>query len=455
MEKLPGEVLDLIIGELSDSWEQCDLYGARLVCQTWNQFAIRLLFSTVTFYTNDESMSNDFRSWNRLMDLQSVKNTVQRVIIQTCPRRSHQHEVWKLWEERGQWPAFRSAINRIAELGNLTALEIHFNPPWGEGPSARRFAMEAVYQALKQREERASRDGSVKLVSIQELRLENLQNIDPPDALGNGLLKGIKRLHLNILGNRLIRYTSYGDISASDYRVTERLKFDDILRNKILVPVMNQLVELNISSHYEWGLLPSRFNGNGLMFPNLRTLILSDFYIGHYDQLDWVFDQKTLTCLRLQHCHVVTHFRFQFHNHLVWNVDINDWATFDGEPWFAGESGSNFFSFNLRWNTIFDNIRESLPNLTDFGTTWRIERDPCADAYSVPSMYNMTGRYMVFDDESVPGGFTTYFGDPRENDKINSESPWSQELFSYEKDASALHSLLQTVHDRRRRVRYF
>jgi hypothetical protein len=395
------------------------------------------------------------------MDLQTVQNTTQRVIIETCPPylRKDQNTRWDLWEEDGQWPAFTTAIHRIIDLDYLQAIEVHFSfwcrgveSPYDdyylgnndrEMPSARAFVLEAVYDALKQREGRRLENNDSKIAPVRELKLEKFQNTDPPKVLVNGLLKNIERLSIRILDEE-----NLGE-AFGDFELVERFNFDSVLRNTLLMPVMDQLAELSLSAQYEWGLLPSRFEGKGLIFPNLKKLSLGDFLIGHYDQLDWVIDQKTLTCLRRHDCQIVTHFHFVESNVEDWGVDIEDWERFDGEPWFAWYPNSEFYTFSLRWNTIFETIRKGLPKLINFGATWRNDLDPFANIYYAGSRESMRARYIAFDAGNLPTPFVGESRNGEENDENDPESPWNSGDFAYEIDARALNTLIKATYARR------
>lgn len=466
MEKVPSEVLDLIISELVDGWTVDDICRARLVCRSWNQHAIKHLFGTVTLYNRNKTIENDFQSWNHLMSLQVVKDNAHRVIIETCPpslRKGHLR--WDLWEEEGRWPEFTSAIDRIIDLDHLKAIEVRFSSYCRgfdesaaayyrgnddrEMRSARAAALKTIYKAVKQREERSLQDGT-EITPIRELNLDNLQNTHPPEELVNGLFKDVERLHIRILDEQ-----NEGE-DLGDFELAERFDFDHILEHEILVPVIDQLVELNLSSHYEWGLLPARFNGNDLKFPNLKTLRLGNFVIGYFDQLEWIFDQKSLTCLRLHECQIVTHFHFLESTVREWEIDTSDWEQFDGGPWFIDHpyTDSEFWTFDLKWNNVFYQIRKSLPKLTEFGVTWGYSYDWFSDMHCAPPSDVMTSRYTTFDMSAMPWPFTAEFGEGFRNDEDGQESSLEFHDRTYGEDARALNDLLQATFERRRQPRY-
>ncbi|CEI70649.1 hypothetical protein FVEN_g864 [Fusarium venenatum] len=456
MEQAPGEILDLIIGQLFDYWHKKDLYQARLVCRRWNQHAIRHFFSTVTLFNKLNTIENDFQSWNNLMGLQTAKDNVRHVVIEICSRdigRRH-HPGWDLWEEQGEWPAFTSAVDRIINLDHLQTIGIEFcfsemictfGPSYEEMRSARKAALEAICRSVKQREERRFHGYMAKISPISELRLENLQNTDPAEVLANGLFKDIRRLEIEFVIEPNPWQEGSGGLAPLD-----RFDFNRILEYTMLSPVVDQLVELDLSSIVGWGLFPSPFSGKSLLFPNLKRLYLRDFLIGRYDQLDWVLNQKNLSCLRLRNCWIVTHFHLRESVLDLWTVNTDDWERFDGGPWLANYSddeddNSHFYRFNLRWKTLFENIREGLPNLTAFSAAWTTDHIP----YTAPSTKDMKSRYMSLGELDADCGFHRIFGDKLQNDN-DPESPWNLDDSNFKMDARALAALLQATIERRK-----
>ncbi|KAJ4012409.1 hypothetical protein NW752_008092 [Fusarium irregulare] len=446
MDKVPNEVLDLILSHLTAHRKKHDLYQARLVARRWNHLAIKHIFSTIGLYHNSVPAPKQFQSWHKLLGQKSIRDTVQRVIIHTWPDGVRKDEGpfhcdWDKWEWDGEWPEFTSAIDRIIELDHLKALEIHFShmcrgeeSHWHEGagasedremPGERKAALEAIYKAVKQREARSNAS------PIRELRLNHLQNMDPPDVLVNGLLKGIERLDLNIVEEENVF------LNSDDFEMPEKFKWDGILRNKILAPIADQLVELSIGAQYEWGLLPARFKGKGLLFPKLKKLRLDLYAIGHYDQMDWVLDQKSLTRLHLEHCQIVTHLHFSDQEE-EWDISTDDWESSNEDPWFRSLA-TNYYTFDLRWNTIFDKFRKGLPELTEFRVGWALIGESKGD---------FSRRYLNFSTD----GFPVPFMQEEEYDRVKEckYGPWDVADDAYDMDVAALEALKKTVYERRK-----
>ncbi|KAJ4138721.1 hypothetical protein NW768_002584 [Fusarium equiseti] len=451
MEKVPNEVLDLILSHLTAHRKNDDLYHARLVNRRWNQLAIKHTFSTITLHNSSNTAPEGFQSWHKLLGQQSVRATAQRVIIHTWPDNTRKDEGpfccdWDKWEYDGEWPEFTSAVDRIIELDHLQTLEIHFSDMcrgeeshWNEYggtandremPGERKAALEAVYKAVKEREARGRQENGVKVSPIRELRVNRLQNIHPPDVLMNGLLKGIERFHLNVVDEQ----NSF--LNFHDFEMPEKLEFDGILRNKILAPIADQLVELSIGAQYEWGILPARFEGKGLEFPKLKKLKLDFYAIGYYDQMDWVIAQKSLTSLHLDNCQIVTHLHFTGEDE-EWDIPTDDWKQSNDDPFLL--EGARNYTFDLRWNTIFDKISHGLPKLTEFRATW---------TDLTGSKEDFSRRYISFSSSNFPVPFAEVELESRINEW--KDGPWNVDITACEIDVAALEALKKTVYERRK-----
>ncbi|GKU09607.1 unnamed protein product [Fusarium langsethiae] len=284
MEKVSNEVLGLIIGELFGSQQFDHLRNASLVCRRWNQHAAKYLFGTVRLH-----LSGGIRAWDRNMGPKVVKSNAQRVIIE---------------------------VNFCSKCRDMNQ---HQPGHTRDGEGTSEAPLNAIYKAVKQRDERHLQDGMAGMSHIRELKLNSFCDTHPPEALLAGLFKNVDRLHLEIIGEQGVNWGS-----AWCSQLKDRDYSGCVLQPKILAPVMGQLVELTFSSVLECGLFPSRFKGNSLMFQNLKTLTLCGFAIGHHDQFEWILNQKTLTCLRLGGCAIVTHFHFRERTIQEWGVDTSD-----------------------------------------------------------------------------------------------------------------------------------
>lgn len=229
LQDLPPEILTLILSHLieppshliQDSETLHHLTTARLVCHAWNHLAIPSLYQTLYLqHTKDLS----FKSWNSTLNIPAARLAAQRVVIFSTPHWllndfnsdvSHKVEdAWKKWDS-GHYPAFTSAINRLAELPNLKAVEVRFSENCA-GEEAiesewERFEWEGVPEKM------ATRMHTLKAVCaavvkhkwtpghsrIRSLVLENLQNVPVREVTSSEVFKlaveGVERLELNVL----------------------------------------------------------------------------------------------------------------------------------------------------------------------------------------------------------------------------------------------------------------
>ncbi|KAL6914948.1 hypothetical protein FSST1_012708 [Fusarium sambucinum] len=314
------------------------------------------------------------------MDLQVVKNHARRVILETCLL-----DNCRVFPDKRvlYWPSFASAVEKIVTIDHLQAIEVRFcdyccrmgTVKFGpEELTTLEAPLNAIYKAVKKREERMLRHKMAQISPIRELKLKNFLDPYPPKAL-ESLLKGIQRLHIELLDEN--------QKAPTDFRTWYKSSFEHTLEHTILVPAMNQLVELTLSSHFDWGSLPSQFRGKDLVFPNLKTLRLSHFVIGHNDQFDWILNQKTLTCLRLHRCAIITHLYFSdnmMYAWEAWEVDTSDWERRNTQrDEHHPLAGIHTYTFDLRWKTLFNNIREGLPKLIKFGLILPLSKEGLLD----------------------------------------------------------------------------
>ncbi|KAF4993334.1 hypothetical protein FDECE_13449 [Fusarium decemcellulare] len=467
---LPGEILDLIIDKVAEKqsyygWAHIhDMCQARLVCRKWNDLVAKRLFKTITLHHSGSTADSNFESWNKLLNQTAIRDTVQRVVIETCPaklRSERDYDTWERWETDGEYPAFTSAVERISELDKLQSVEVRFSE-WCRGwenrgrwdddremPETRENSLKSVLKGLQQREARQLEDGGGGITTVRELKLENLQNDSLPSELTDALFKGIERLHILICEE----CNQHGP--DHDLGLSERVTYEPDLQYSLLPSVADQLVELTLSAQYSWGVMPGVFDGVGLDFPRLKTLTLSDYAIGHHKQFDWVTNQKTLTCLRLNNCHIVSHIRVYQDQLDEWGIEVDDWEKADGTFYF-GEDQDEIYLFSKRWDAIFDSIREGLPKLTEFSLSWENSSEEFfrhPDATGVNDRWEE--RYFTFEAGLLPSPFVDsgefgYWSDDDDEDP-DPKRPYNLAQFTDEQDRRAFDALIQATRERRRK----
>ncbi|KXX74448.1 hypothetical protein MMYC01_208611 [Madurella mycetomatis] len=395
IDNIPLEVLGIIIGYLllpegqSDSGldvELDDLRNARLVCRRWNSVASTHMFRNVALLHTPDG--EDFTKFKQLVASSTVQHAARCVEIYSAPHhyphditQDRNYDVWDLWED-GDYEEFTSAIDCIAHLPKLQAVHIRFSDRctgdpdhdyyWEcgiESVSTRLHTLEAVFRAMQTRATREAGKHGNPVTSITSLTIQNLQNIPIPDFVSSdsfrSVAKGITKL-------RLLVAEEYNEAGPDyDLDCVERRTFEPWLQNSFLPLFANQLTSLHLAFNEHWGVAPGYFDGKNLFFPNLKTLTLGNFVIGHHNQFDWVLAQKSLETLRLNQCAIVSYLTFLHQSGLNqgqlrdWNTPIHDWKQYP-EWSFGFDEGMSTFSFPGTWEAVFDSIRAELPNLVDF-----------------------------------------------------------------------------------------
>ncbi|KAM7212200.1 hypothetical protein V8F06_012412 [Rhypophila decipiens] len=391
---MPVEVLSLIIGHLfvAEGEEkyrpkgQGDLRNARLVCRRWSEVATRHLFRHVALVHPDwmPDWEDDiellaecgFRKFKQLTASPTVQHAARCADIFSAPDPDQRdYDVWDSWES-GDYEPFTSAIDRIVDLPKLQEVRIRFtdgvvgdtseNDAWSvygfEHPDTRFHVLRAVFKAIHNR--LTANDGPN--TKITTLTIQNLQNKALPDDILSSkpfqsTVKEITNLRLQIA------HENNEPGPDHDLSLPDRRTFDTWLQNTFLPIFADQLTTLHLAQNDYWGTWPGYFDGQGLHFPNLTTLTLRAFAIGHHDQFDWVLRQKTLQTLRLDHCVIASYITFEPGQLEAWNSPTHDWTRY---PHWAFGLDPIFKTFNFpgTWEIVFDKIQDQLTNLVDFRT---------------------------------------------------------------------------------------
>ena len=390
---LPPEVLSLILGQLFDYQHDDDpesrihyghLRNARLVCRQWEKLATAHLFRTLILDVGREDgvRSWKHKAWSDMVNSKTIQRVAQSVVIYSHPEGGElmddeaDSEVEHSDDEDAGY--FGAAVSSIAKLPNLKALQICFaekcvgarETEWWEEDedtepiSHRLQTLKTVFGALRRR--RAAFDKEDWTTAIRSLTLKNLQNLPIPEFTSSDLykdvVKDINELHLMIAHE----YNEPGP--DHDLDRVERQTYEPYLEKELLPPLADQLRSLTLTFRECWGVVPAYFDGKGLVFPNLKTLTLGEFVIGHHDQFDWVLAQKSLETLRLDRCFIVSHLRVLNVQWDTWRarVPTHDWHEYPDGAFGIEKDHSQAWGFSATWKTVYDSIRNGLPKLREF-----------------------------------------------------------------------------------------
>lgn len=424
---IPPEVLGLILGQLLEDDDEelpialAHLRNARLVCRQWGRLAAAHLFRTVVLDLAPED--GIARPWRPMIHSPTIQRVARDLVI-CSPTDEQEYEINEIGHVEdgaaeddddgtlGSSP-FSVAVNAgVAKLPNLKALHIRFSEQcigdretdgWEEDEDTESIAhrlqtLKTVFGAMLKRHAAVGEDNPPS--TIRSLTLKNLQNVAfPPEFTSSNLYKDvmnhITELHLRIAHE----YNQYGP--DHDLDRIERQTYEPYLQKELLPPLAHQLRSLTLAFRECWGVMPAHFDGKGLVFPNLRTLTLGEFVIGHHDQFDWVLAQKSLETLRLDRCFIASHLRVRDDQWDEWrpHIPTHDWHLYPEGSF--GFEGAQIFGFSGTWEAVYDRIRQELPNLREFCSAHDPYRNSFDRRESMGATLSML-RYIVFDSGLCP-----------------------------------------------------
>ncbi|KAF4975689.1 hypothetical protein FZEAL_7579 [Fusarium zealandicum] len=419
--------------------------------------------------THDREDGTDIDAWNTLLDQAAAKQAAQHVVIHSTPFHEDwdectrpYHDARAQWEEGGGFEkAFRAAVDRVTELPNLNTVHIRFTSTccgiesesnwwtYGECESraGRMETLRTVFDALEKRA--ASPHNSV----VRTLSIENLQNTPVPEFVHSDSFKkvvsNVEELDLSIC----VEYNEHGP--DRDLYMEERRTFEPFLQREMLPTMARNLTSLNIKFDQEWGCLPGQFDGRGLAFPKLDTLVLENYVIGHHQQLDWILAQKSLKSLSLRNPRIVSHIRMDEIELEQWRLPTDDWQRWpQGAFGFQGDNDVVFTS-SATWENVFDSIRTGLPHLVNFHL---VDNSPSRRPEVINEISPL--RYILFSSGILPSpwieaennsrfDFAEYMGEESEGAQAKIELAALDSADRYEMaDKRALYDLLAAIKER-------
>ncbi|KAJ3537678.1 hypothetical protein NM208_g6213 [Fusarium decemcellulare] len=439
----------------------CD---ARLVCRRWNEIARAHLYQTLQLGGIEDLY---LRQWNPQLSVEAARNAARHVIICTPPDYLLDEIDDASWVEsiQGGDDPFISAIYRITELPNLTALTLDFYPNhWyatdNEGDLQRFLVLKDIRKIIFNAvlESMVIRATNPDNTTIRSLLISNMCEFPIPEITSSDLFKSATRnvesLHL------MIKSTSAGLKRWFNLCTNEMRQFEPYLQLDLLPSLAHQLKTLTLSFSKHWGICSGSFDGRGLLLPRLETLTLGNYVIGGYKQFDWVLAHKTLRTLILDRCCIVSHLRTDDDNAERWGLRTEDWKKWPPFAFAFPTPPIETFTFAGTWEPVFDNIRYHLENLVDFYFNWDT-RDPYFRRVGARRTELSPLRYIRFDFTECPGPWVDadedgHFGFAEHTAKYRSDPPLSEEErltlnpaeTHKERDGRALDDLLRAVEDR-------
>jgi hypothetical protein len=221
---LSNELLDEVMGQLASlpfriaGEEFKALKQARLVCRRWDHAAGSRLFRILHLrhvllapeaneppsYDSEKDQTAVFTKWHETVDLATVRHAARRVIVHTVPENLYNGfpgDVRGRWKSKvgAPFPGFEAALERIAELPYLNAVEVHFYEnciakPDGsdyyisdfESRSARQNSLKAIFRAIQRRKRSRLQETPVRC-----LALWNLQNVTDKKFEASSLFRSV------------------------------------------------------------------------------------------------------------------------------------------------------------------------------------------------------------------------------------------------------------------------
>ena len=355
-----------------------------------------------------------FRKWHKAIDNASASSSlVTRVEIETAPEgfslELREHDSWHNWVRTGSYPGYTDALRRIKELEGLTDVTLRFSDVCAgvqndgkqmyesfETIACRLRTLEIVFRAIQDRTEQ-----NASATPIRCLTIENLQNAPLHGFTGSGLFKSvmkhIEELHLLVA----VECSEHGP--DQDLERIERTQFEPYLCDEWLAPLASQLTSLSLYFNEAWGTAPGQFDGDGLVFPRLKTLNLGGFVASRHGHLDWVLQQASLERLHLESCSIASHLHVYDHEEEKWKLRTEDWQQLPMGAYGFAWPDDRTFTFPGTWEATFDKIGTSLPNLREFrfGSRGSAGEHYFREPESMPTTLPKT-RYITLDTGLLP-----------------------------------------------------
>ncbi|KAM3470065.1 hypothetical protein MY8738_009897 [Beauveria namnaoensis] len=444
---LSTELLTIIIAFVA---ETSPLRCLRLTCSRLAASAAPELFRSFVVRPRGLSVAR----FHALLDVASPyrpRTLVRRVVFEFNERR--QGNYLEGWEPLfatllGEW---RAAVARLAELENVQHVCVRFRPnclgvdftgsgwrrdfPDGGIIGLRRNILIAVFEAIASMRQ-----------PLRSLSIENLLNFvdtaltDKPCF--TEVITSIQELHISIAA----------EIDEDDPLNPTTLpplpRFWPLFASVWLAPAAPRLSSLTIYSNIHFGAVPywqdcfssaASPDTVALAFPRLHSLALGRYTLAYEAQIDDFLVNATvlpeLRRLTLDDCSIMSHLcvyepgeRSPVHRKELRMIKI---MSLGGEP-------RHIMASRLRWDTVFDRLREGLPSLKMFVFTRGPWQDDAAFSERDSNISQfLARRYLTYHEGVSPSQFIEPLPE-RYDDPADGYVKHYNEAFFYYDDRDAL-----------------
>ncbi|CAG5181158.1 uncharacterized protein ALTATR162_LOCUS9622 [Alternaria atra] len=158
----------------------------------------------------------------------------------------------------------------------------------------------------------------------RKLTIINLKNCPMPDFTSLDLFRDVMTQldELNISLNQ--KSNPYG--GSGDYTHIELRAFPSYLINHWLAPISSNVRALSIYSLEDnWGRFPAFFDSSTVSFPQLQSLALWYYALGHNGSFDWILSIKTLNKFVPHNAVIATWIGIEPGNNTEWDPPMPDW----------------------------------------------------------------------------------------------------------------------------------
>ncbi|KAF4549250.1 Hypothetical protein D9617_22g065950 [Elsinoe fawcettii] len=457
LDSLSGELVDMIVRRSPFK----DLCNIRLACSRLNHAATRRLFGELILKPTEESIQR----WKAVAHDERLQTIPKSVTIWSYPDvdvRAHDDEADDsivdeddFFDAIGDLPTFCQVESvNLRSTADVCGNEEELWNDLFESNAYRLSTLKTIFTAVEKH------NSSEGCKTVRDLTFRNLQNMPVPSLTTSACFKTVIQ---SLEGLHIQSTYEYNDAGPDhDLYKEERNKFHKHLLQDWIKPTSSHLKRLSLYDRTNWGLLPGYFPAENLRLPQLEELSLGYYTIARNNQIDWLFECKSLKKLNLHNVQVLSHAELGTESIQAWSVDTSQWQRVadpehpDVDFQQGDVHGSQHFECGTAWTSIFDRIADDLPNLEEINIQY-------TDGWE-PSTYDIEGRHGLSLDFSIKRYVGFWEGIlpnpwPEVEDRHNGEEPdgsieWCSSKINphkeyLEEDKKAFDRMCEVVRQRR------